>query len=211
MKKLVLFAWLLLPVGAFAYHFGPGQELTRSDAAASALQRAQSAATKAREIAARDGDDAARAAWTEADEAFGEALAALPQDRVPEARAIRLERAKAQMYLSKLPEVRRDLEGLVEELANDPATDAALLADARGTLANSKYYMTWLMRLEGAPREDWEKEIESSRQIYKLLAEEAESKGDAQGAQHAKEDLESAVKLARAELHDLQGLPLPSQ
>ncbi|MBK7876938.1 MAG: hypothetical protein IPJ77_14530 [Planctomycetes bacterium] len=211
MKKLVLFAWLLLPVGAFAYHFGPGQTLVREDAAAAALERASDAAARARSIAAKDGDDAARDAWSEADEAYGEALAALPPERVGESRAIRLERAKAQMFLSKLPEVRRDLEGLVEELANDPATDAALLADARGTLANSKYYMTWLMRLEGAPREDWEKEIESSRQIYKLLAEEAESKGDASAALRAKEDLESAVKLARAELHDLQGLPLPSQ
>lgn len=211
MKKLVLFAWLLLPVGAFAYHYGPGQEHTREDAAASSLARAQSAAAKAREIAAREGDEAARDAWAEADEAYGEALDALPQGRPHEMRSIRLERAKAQMFLSQLPQVRRDLEGLVEELATDPSADAALLADARGTLANSKYYMTWLLRLEGAAREEWEKEIESSRQIYKLLAEQAESQGDSKAAGRAKEDLESAVKLARADLRDLQGLPLPSQ
>lgn len=211
MKKLVLFAWLLLPVGAFAYHYGPGQELSRADAAASSLARAETAAAKARAIAAKDGDGAAREAWAEADEAYGDALNALPSGRVQESRSIRLERAKAQMFLSKLPEVRRDLEGLVEELAGDASTDARLLDDARGTLANAKYYMTWLMRLEGAPREDWEKEIESSRQIYKLLAEQAEAQGDGKAALRAKEDLESAVKLARAELHDLQGLPLPSQ
>lgn len=211
MKKLVLFAWLLLPVGAFAYHYGPGQEHTRADAAASALARAESAAAKAREIAAREGDDAARDAWAEADEAYGEALDALPADKKRESHSIRLERAKAQMFLSQLPQVRRDLEGLVEELANDPSADAALLADARGTLANSKYYMTWLLRLEGAARDEWEKEIESSRQIYKLLAEQAQAQGDAKAAERAKEDLESAVKLARADLRDLQGLPLPSQ
>ena len=49
-----------------------------------------------------------------------------------------------------------------------------LLADARGALANAQYYTTWLMRLEGLPREEWQPEIEASRQNYKLLAERAE-------------------------------------
>lgn len=211
MKKLVLLVWLLLPVGALAYHLGPGQDLVRGDHAASALERADAAAAEARAIAATDGDDAARAKWAEADEAYGEAFAELPPERAQESRAIRLERSKAEMYLSKLPEVRRDLEGLVEELANDPTAEAKTLAGARSALANARYYTTWLMRLEGAPREEWEREIEGSRQIYRLLAEEAEGTGDIQVAQRSREDLEAAIKLERADIGELQGLPLPSQ
>ena len=42
----------------------------------------------------------------------------------------------------------------------------------------SQYYMTWLMRLEGLSADEWEPEIESARQTYRLLAEQAEAAGD---------------------------------
>jgi hypothetical protein len=67
------------------------------------------------------------------------------------------------------------------------------------------------MRLEGYQREDWEPEIEAARQNFSLLAEQAEAGGDAAGARRHEEDLESAVRLARMDLAELQGLPLPSQ
>ena len=99
----------------------------------------------------------------------------------------------------------------MDELAADPAADPTLLADARSTLANSQYYMTWLMRLEGLGREAWEPEVEAARQNYKLLAEEAEKRGDAAAAKKHREDLEASIRLARMDLSELQGLPLPSQ
>ena len=71
--------------------------------------------------------------------------------------------------------------------------------------------LTWLMRLEGLGREAWEPEIEAARQNFKLLAEQAEKSGDRVAAQMRKEDLESAIRLARMDLSELQGLPLPSQ
>ena len=85
------------------------------------------------------------------------------------------------------------------------------MADARGALANAQYYTTWLMRLEGLSREEWEPEIEASRQNYKLLAEHAEEAGDEAAAEQARSDLESSIRLARMDLDELQGLPLPSQ
>lgn len=211
MKKLVLLVWLLLPVGALAYHLGPGQEHVRGDRAASAFARGESAAKAARAIAEREGDDAARATWAEAAQAFEDALAELPPGLVDDARAIRLEKAKAEMYLSKLPEVRGELEELVDEMVADPSADPKTLAGARNALANARYYATWLMRLEGAPREEWEREIEGSRQIYRLLAEDAERAGDVEVAQRSREDLEAAIKLERMDIGELQGLPLPSQ
>lgn len=211
MRKLLLFVWLLLPAGAAAYHYGPGQDRVRVDRAATAADRAETLAREARALAAKDGDAAAKELWAEAESAYTEALEALPNDRVAEARTLRLERAKAQMFVSKLPQAHAELNALVDELANDASADRKLLADARGALANAQYYRTWLMRLEGAAPEEWEPEIEASRQNYKLIAQQAEESGDTLLAKANQEDLEAAIRLARMDLAELQGLPLPSQ
>jgi hypothetical protein len=197
MRILVLAAWLLLLPVAFAYHLGPGQTQKTLDATAIKLAEAD------RLAAAED--------YAAAVEAYDEALKLLPQDRKVEARSIRLERAKAMMLAKKLPEAHADLKALVDELQEDPAADAKVLAEARSVMANSQYYITWLMRLEGLGRDLWEPEIESARQTYKLLAEQAEQRGDATAAKKHEEDLESAIRLARMDLSNLEGLPLPSQ
>ena len=211
MRKLVLFVWLLVPVAAAAYHYGPGQERMRSDDASDAAERALALVREAREITAKEGERAARGTWAEAEQAFTEALANLPAEHVAQARQLKLERAKAQMYISKLPEARRELDTLVDELDDDPQADPALVASARDALANAMYYNTWLMRLEGAPREEWEREIDAARQNYKLVAEHARARSDAPAAKSAEENLESSIRLARLDIKELQGLPLPSQ
>ena len=211
MRKLLLFVWLLLPAGAAAYHYGPGQDRVHVDCAADASDRAAKLAIEARALAAKDGDCAALGLWAKAESAYTEALESLPNDRVTESRTLRLERAKAQMFLSKLPDAHAELVSLVDELAGDASADPKLLANARNALANAQYYRTWLMRLEGAGQDEWEPEIEASRQNYKLIAEQAEASGDAQLAKANQEDLESSIRLERMNLNDLQGLPLPSQ
>ncbi len=211
MKKALLFVWLLLPVAAGAYHYGPGQDHLRSDRAGAAIVLAEVATREARKVAAAEGDDAARAKWAEAEAAWSEALELLPPGREREARTLQLERAKAQMWIGKLPDARHDLDALVNEIAGDAEADPALLGAAREALANAQYYTTWLMRLEGAPREEWEPEIEASRQNYKLLAEDPARASDEKLAKLSRENLESAIRLERMSLSDLQGLPLPSQ
>jgi hypothetical protein len=215
MRKFVLFVWLLLPAAALAYHYGPGQDRLRCDQASEAVARAQEFGFKARELARQQGDDAAKELWTEAEKACGEALALVPVERTADIRALRLERAKAQTYIGQLPEARHEFEALLEEFSADQKADPAAaksdVREAREGLAQSQYYMTWLMRLEGSPRTEWEPEIEAARQNYKLLAEDAIALGDTSAANRGREDLESAVKLERMELKDLQGLPLPSQ
>lgn len=195
MKILGLCAWLLLVPVALAYHFGPGQVDQKLDAAAREL-------AAARRLAA-DTQYAAAVA------AFNDAIKLLPDGHTELARKIRLERAKAQMLAGQLPEANADLISLVDDLSADAAADPQLLAQARSTLANSQYYLTWLMRLEGLSRDAWEPEIESARQIYRHLAEEA--RGDSAAAKQHLEDLESAIRLERMELAELQGLALPSQ
>ena len=112
---------------------------------------------------------------------------------------------------SELPAASQDLKSLVDEMVEDPQADPNMLAEARSALANSQYYRTWLMRLEGQPKEAWEPEIESARQIYKMLVAEADKSFDQESRKKNQEDLESAIRLARMDLKDLQGLPLPSQ
>jgi hypothetical protein len=196
--RIVLFtAWLMLLVAALAWHYGPGQERLRLDDTARLLAQAK--------------QFVADEQYAAAVQAYDDALQQLPAERTAEARRIRLERAKAQMLAHQLPEAHQDLKALVEELANRPGEDAGLVAEANATLANSRYYMTWLMRLEGLPREEWEPEVEAARQGYRVLAEESEAQGRAESSRKYREDLEATIRLARMDLNELQGLPLPSQ
>ena len=197
LRILVLTGWLVLAVLGVAYHLGASQTDQKLDAASAAIRAAETAA--------------AEQDYPAAVERYEEALKNLPAGRTAEARKVRLEKAKAQMLAKQLPAAHADLKTLVDELAADPAGDARVLADARSAMANSNYYMTWLMRLEGLAHEAWEPEIEAARQTYKLLAEQADAAGDADAAKKHKEDLEAAVRLARMDLGELQGLPLPSQ
>ncbi len=197
MRILLLAGWVLLLPVALAYHMGPGQAQKARDAAAARLKEADRLAATQDYAAAVDEYDAA--------------LRFLPHDATTEAQRIRIERAKALMLAHRLPEAQSDLKSLVDTLQDTPNPDPKLLADARRALANAQYYMTWLMRLEGLTRDQWEPEIESARQLHRLLAEQAEAKGDATAALARKQDLESAIRLARMDLSELEGLPLPSQ
>lgn len=207
MRKFFLLAWLTLPVIGLAYHMGPGQVRLRLDEASSLAEVGESHARAAAGLDERS----APAEWAKAEEAFEAALDVLPAEYVQERRALRLEHSKARMFVSELPEANEELAALVGELDSDPQADPELLREARRAYASSQYYITWLMRLEGRTRADWEPEIELSRQLYKLIAMEAEESGDADQERVAREDLESAVRLARMDIEELQGLPLPSQ
>ncbi len=187
----ILFAtlWLLLPLGLVAYHFGPGQKHLALDHTEAALKDARTAVSDER--------------WSDAIEFYEQALAKLPKDQLENAQRIRLEIAKAQMQNSGLVQAREDLAQLVSELGED--TPADLKEDALSTLANSRYYMTYLMKLEGKPASDWEPEIEAARQEYKLLAQTGTN------SQRHQLDLEATIRLARAEPSELYGLPIPNQ
>lgn len=198
MRKILIAAWLLVPFAGAAYHAGPGQRGERLDAAARRVAEAEALE--------------ARKDFAGAVDAYGDALALLPEDvRGDESRRLRLKRAKARMFAARLPDANADLEDLLAEVAADPKADPALAADVRAALASSQYYMTWLKRLEGAPREEWQPFIDEARQNYRVLADEARSAGDESTALKRQEDLDASVRLARMDLSELQGLPLPSQ
>ena len=197
MRRIILLIWLLLPIVALAYHKGPGQRKLQLDDVSSILAQAEK--------------HAADKEWSAAESKYEEALEIIPEDLVNPQRRVRLERAKAQMLAKKLPDAHRDLKSLVDEMKDDENADEELFDEARATLANSQYYITWLMRLEGQSEEDWKPEIEAARQTFRLLAEKSKTAGDEASRKRNQEDLESAIRLARMDLTDLQGLPLPSQ
>ena len=197
MKKIMLVLWLCLPIAGWAYHQGPGQERLKLDRVDEALAAAEE------EFAGGNHDKAL--------EGLENALKELPADRVAEARRIKLSLAKLRMEHKALPKAQDELVKLVDEMVADPNADPAVLAEAREAYANAQCYITFLMRLEGYTRENWEPEIEKARQAYRLLAEQADQAGDELLALKYREDLESTVRLARLDLQDLQGLPLPSQ
>ena len=156
MKILVLTLWCLIPVGLLAYHYGPGREQMTLDATASVLGQAAAKADA--------GDLKAAIAGYE------ESLAKLPKDRVDEARRIRLELAKARMDAAELPKAREELAALADELAQDPNAHAKLLDETLATLASARFYMTYLLKLEGLPDSEWEPEIEAARFARHVVA-----------------------------------------
>lgn len=198
MRNILLVAWLALPIGAWAYHEGPGQD------------REQLELLDATVVAAHADAEAGR--WKDAVRGYEQALKELPKnpdalDRRVQQR-LQLELAKARMQASGLPDAREDLEQLVEQMTGEKDTDPAVLRDARQALARAQFFTTWLMRLEGKPRETWEPEIEAARQNWRWLAEQA---GESTEAVAHQADLEAAIRLERLAIEDLQGLPLPGE
>jgi len=197
MKILVLTLWCLVPVGLLAYHYGPGQEQMVLDDAGALLGGAKSKATA--------GD------WNAAITGYEDTLAKLPKDRVAEARRIRLELAKARMEAKQLPAARAELAALSDELAQDPNAHAGLRDETLATLASSRFYMTYLMKLEGLPDSEWEPEIEAARQEQKLLTQRASEAGDRTAAKRHADDLEASIRLARMDPEELYGQAIPKQ
>ena len=176
MRRLLLIGWLmLLPLGGL-YHLVAGPHHREMDVIGDSLAEAR------RLVGEED--------WHKAVPKFELALQNLPEELLTESRQLRLELAQAKMNAAKLPEAHGELKELLDELLADKTTDGQLEQQVRESLANSQFYMTWLMRLEGMPASKWEPEIESARQNYKMLAETAEQSGNNVAADKQKENLE---------------------
>lgn len=196
MRILLLVIWMLIPIGGLAYHLGPGQTDIKQDQASQALHLAE--------------HYVANKKWSAAQQQYEVALELLPEESKATNQRARLEKSKVQMLNGQLALAEVDLETLLSELIDEgDDADQELLTETRTAYANSKYYITWLMRLEGRPRAEWEPESENAQQTYRLLAEQAAASGDE--TETRLHDLESAVRLARMDIGELQALPLPNQ
>ncbi len=197
MRILLLVVWLLLPVGTLAFHMGPGQNHLKLNKVSHLIEDADSATNEEK--------------WENAQAKYDAALDLLPEEEQQIKRKVRLERAKMQLMNKQLPKAHSELKSLVDDIAADEVVDTALLTEAQSTLANSRYYITWLMRIEGKSSDIWKKEIDAAEQTYRMLARQADESGDEVALKKYQEDLESTIRLARMDLGELQGIPLPSQ
>jgi hypothetical protein len=197
MRVWLVVAWLFVGLAGLIFHLGPGRELEKNDVLNANVTQARL------NVEAEN--------WNEAINSFDAAIAGLTDEQVALQQQLRLEKAKAQMMDSQLPEARLALESLLTEVTENGDSESKLAKETRLALASAQYYVTWLMRLEGVGREEWEPEVEAARQNYRILSEMAVESGDAGAAEKRREDLEAAVRLARMDLTELQALPLPSQ
>jgi hypothetical protein len=188
-----LYAWLLLPVALLAYHFGPGQASRQRDEIARQLSLAAQAEQ--------------REDWNAARRAYAQALSHLPGANTRLRNGVRVAQAKARMYSGEIVEAIGDLKILLAEI-DVPGADPTLRDDVRDTLGTAEYYVGWLMRLEGAPPEEWSAEVENARQHFHLLSQDTSEVTPASASQY-QQNLEAAIRLSRIELSELRGLPLP--
>ncbi len=195
-KKLLTAVWLLIPVVLLAVHYGPGQRGLSRDKAAENIAKAQ---------AAEQAEN-----WSDAVRLYSDALADLPPTDSNRRYQLRLAQAKARLQSGELPEAKADMEGLLAD-AQKSGVDAALTGEIRSNLATAEYYAAWLMRLEGAAAEEWMIETESSRQHFRLLAEQSKHSGLASLATDHQKNLEAVIRLELMDLSELKGLALPKQ
>lgn len=192
-KKLLFCCWLLTPVALLAYHYGPGQAALSRDAAAQKISEAY-------QLEQRED-------WSGAAAAYSDALAKLPANEQTARWQVRLAQSKARMHSGELPEAIADMSGLLTEMEKGHASEKQV-EEVRANLGSAEYYAGWLMRLEGAPTEEWNVEVENARQHFRLLAENRLSSDPASAKAH-QENLEATIRLAKMDLSELQGLPLP--
>lgn len=190
-RTLLLILWLLAPVLLLAYHYGPGQEKLAQDNAARKIAEARAFEQQEQWLAALDSWD--------------EALALLAEGEVEARTHVRLAHARAQMQTGQLPEAIEAMESLLDD-AHGKVT-SALADDIRGALATANYYAGWLMRLEGAPAEEWLLPVESARMHFRMLAESRTDQPESLAA--LQKNLEATIRLEQMDLSELEGLPLP--
>ncbi|MEA2711806.1 MAG: hypothetical protein QOF78_4407 [Phycisphaerales bacterium] len=196
MRKLLAVLWLIVPVALIAYHYGPGQLKMQRDRAARQLSAAREAES--------------REDWKGAYDAYGRALQELPDSDKDARLMTRLSQAKSRVFLGELPEAMEDVESLLTD-ASTETSNRALQDQIRSTAGSMHYYTAWSMRLEGADTAEWTEQTEAARQHFRMLSEQSIDRGDTKSAVEHERNLEATIRLARMDLSELKGLPLPKE
>ncbi len=195
MTKKLLLLWLLLPVPLLALHFSLGQRWLIRDQAISLSRQAEHMATNG--------------ATTNATALYDQALALLDAEKEPRLRAdlvvasarTRLQAGDAAEALSALDDLL--LADTFSELTPQQQTEA------RELCARSHYYAAWVMRLEGATRDEWLPEAETARRNYRYLTETT-LESSPESHDHAA-NLEAVVEFERLTMTELLARPLPKE
>src|SRR5215204_3140934 len=106
-KKILITAWLLVPILVLAFHYGPGQKRMVGDQVAEKIKAAQ--------LAEQEED------WATAVTGYAEALSLLPADQKVARYKLQLAHANARMYSGQLPEAMIEMEGLLTDMLKEKA------------------------------------------------------------------------------------------
>ena len=195
MRNVTTALWLLVPIGLIGWHFGPGQTFVAQDDSRVHLVAAQNA------VAIQN--------WPKAVEQYEMAITQWPDEGLDRI-ALEMNHANALVMSGQIVKGQEQLEDILvdmEESQSDSEDHRRVIRHARSELAQASYYAAWLMRLEGATEGEWLPEVERSRQLYRLLAEnEAESQSNDLTFH---KNLESAIRLGQMDLSVLKGKLLP--
>lgn len=160
MRKLLTLLWLLCPVAALCYHFGPGQDQV---VRVKARQHVESIRRLER---AREPD------YAKIIEEYDKLGSELPGNVKPLVRhQIRLAKAKARLEMLDVPGALDELSQLLREAAQAHGEDAAITRAIRETQGKAYYYATYLLKTNGAAESEWRPFAERTRQIFRFLAE----------------------------------------
>ncbi|GAA4441761.1 hypothetical protein [Bremerella cremea] len=193
MKLIVFTIWILVAVAGLAYHFGPGQgQMTRDQ-----ISRQLAAAHRH----ALDGE------YDSALPLYDQALSKLPSEQRAKVFEVRIEKAKLQIEAGATPKAYADLVEMAPLVLPDKQLPASLKNELTSALGAAEFYGTWIMRLEGKPKEVWLPFAESSRQRFRYLSEATAPNSD--DALTYRQNLERVIRLERMTIEELQGMPLP--
>ncbi len=224
MKKYLILLWLIAPVAFLYFHFQWGPKFLFEQEIAKRLSHAQSLEQEQN--------------WKGAIKQYNDILTLIRQSILDDQKQqlqtnsnnnqaptkqdnsltnkellethIELMRAKAMTNTQQLTNATNLLEQLIANLDQHQHT-GTLTDEVRCNLAICQYYITWHMRTEGMLRSDWLPEIESSRQIFKFLANKYAAANLQQQAQDMQKNLEAAIRLKHMALPSLKAMQLPDK
>lgn len=163
LKKWLVLAWLLVPVGLVSYHFGPGQE---------ALAWREAAEHR---NAALHLEQAGQ--WEAATEAYQQAVNTLPPITDDDASGttardrLRLAQIRTRFQLGRLEETLLALQAFLVDAEELDGPQSPVVLEARELLGRVHYQAMIALRLESAEKEVWQRQWELARQNYRYLAE----------------------------------------
>lgn len=177
-----------------------------------AVSRApEDGAAKADAAARREVETRARAeaeaAWNRVAEALAAPIDAIKGSDPAQASRVRWLRGRALVRAGRLESGIDELQTLLEE-SEGKAGAESLARDVREDLATGQYYKARLLRLGGAPAEQWRTQATMARQHFRLLAERAGGPDTAGGADHQR-NVELVLNLEQRSPEELQAKPRP--
>ena len=187
MRRKFAYLWLVIPVVLITIHYQWGIEKLEKEKALSIAREAVVLEKKAWETWSPED-------WENAQEAYDEAIANLPDNELQSRAELELASARSCLYKGELVEAMDSLKHLLKRTESENI-DPELKDEIRETLARSQYGIAWVMRKKHVNRSVWNNIAEASRQNFRYLAENA---SNTINKETYIKDLEASVRLVNS-------------